>query len=49
MFQQAVSDINGGKFVRAVTNANLTRDTSILNGVSENLKALGITFIDVMR
>jgi Holliday junction resolvase-like predicted endonuclease len=49
MFQRAVNDINQGKYVRAVTNANLTRDTAILSGVSGKLKALGLVFIDVMR
>jgi len=49
MFQQAIKDINQGKFIRAVTNANLTKDTAILSGISDKLKNMGLIFIDVMR
>jgi Holliday junction resolvase-like predicted endonuclease len=49
MFQQAVNDINSGRFVRAVTNANLAPDSKLLSGVTQNLQNQGIQFIDVMR
>jgi hypothetical protein len=49
MFQRAVDDINKGKFVRAVTNANLAPNTAILSDVSDQLKKLGLVFIDVMH
>lgn len=49
MFQRAVDNINNGKFVRAVTNANLAPDTAILSDISDKLKKLGLVFMDVMH
>ncbi len=46
--QQAVSAINSGQYVRAVTNANFTPDSRILGGVTQNLTNQGIVFLDLM-
>lgn len=45
--QQAVNAIDSRNYVRAVTNANISRDTQILTGVTQNLSDQGITFINV--
>jgi hypothetical protein len=45
--QQAVTAIDNGNYVRAVTNANISRDTQVLTGVTDNLAGQGIQFINV--
>jgi len=45
--QQALGALDTGNYVRAVTNANVARDTKILSGVTSNLHGQGIRFIDV--
>jgi RHS repeat-associated protein len=47
LLQQAVSAIDKGSVVRAVTNANLAPNNAILTGVSKKLQDMGIRFIDV--
>jgi hypothetical protein len=47
MLQRAVDAIDAGRVVRAVTNANVAPDSSILTGVTDRLAQDGITFIDV--
>jgi hypothetical protein len=49
VIQQAVSALNSGNVVRAVTNANIARNTEFLSGVTQNLAQQGIQFIDVVR
>ncbi len=45
----AKSAIESGKFVKAVTNANLSPDDKILSGVTDKLAKQGIQFIDVYK
>jgi len=45
--QQAITAIDNGNYVKAVTNANISRDTQILSGVTTNLQGQGISFINV--
>ena len=47
LLTQAIQAINNGNVVRAVTNANVTRNNSILSGVTQQLQSQGIRFINV--
>jgi Holliday junction resolvase-like predicted endonuclease len=47
VFQQALTALNSGNFVRVVTSANLTRDTQSLTGVTQQLASQGIRFLNV--
>ncbi len=47
LLQQALDALNSGNFVRVVTNANITRNTQILSGVTQQLSVQGIRFLDV--
>ncbi|HLW71305.1 MAG TPA: hypothetical protein VKS22_11860 [Candidatus Binataceae bacterium] len=48
LIQQAISAVDSGNYVRAVTNANVVRrDTQILTGITSNLQSQGIRFINV--
>ena len=47
MLQKAITAIEGNKFKKVVTNANLTKDDAILTGVTQGLRDKGIEFIDV--
>jgi hypothetical protein len=45
--QQAITAIDNNNYVKAVTNANISRDTQVLSGVTTTLSGQGITFINV--
>jgi Holliday junction resolvase-like predicted endonuclease len=47
VLQHAVDAIEAGRFKKVVTNANLTKDSAILSGVTKNLQSQGIEFINV--
>jgi hypothetical protein len=48
--RKALDALDAGRYVRAVTNANVTRDDRLLTDVTQQLKRqYGIEFIDVMR
>lgn len=47
VLRRAITSIEAGNFKRVVTNANLARDGIITSGVTDQLKAQGIEFIDV--
>ena len=44
---EAIKAIDSGKIKKVVTNANVTPDTKILSGVTQNLKNQGIEFLNV--
>jgi len=49
VLQQAVTQLQAGNYVRAVTNANVfVEGAGTLSGVTSNLNTQGIQFIDVM-
>jgi hypothetical protein len=45
--QQAIAAIDNNNYVRAVTNANISRVTQVPSGVTTTLSSQGITFINV--
>jgi Holliday junction resolvase-like predicted endonuclease len=47
--REALSALRSGKYARVVTNANIARDSAIKSDVTDKLKKMGISFIDVMR
>lgn len=47
ILRDALSALDQGRYVKAVTNANVARDTQILSGVTANLSNQGIQFINV--
>lgn len=49
LINRAIAALEEGRYVRAVTNANVARDDRILEGVTERLAEQQIQFIDVMR
>ncbi len=48
VFQEALDAIAAQRYVRVVTNANISRPGAVLSGVTDKLKNQGIGFIDVM-
>jgi Holliday junction resolvase-like predicted endonuclease len=49
VLERALEAMDSGRVVRAVTNANLAKDDTVLGGVTDTLRGQGIDFIDVMR
>lgn len=47
VLRETLDSLESGNYVKAVTNANLTRDSKVLTGVTENLSKQGIEFINV--
>ncbi len=47
--RKALDALNEGRYVLAVTNANVTPDDRILSGLTDRLAQQGLTFIDVMN
>ncbi len=49
LYRQALQNLNAGRFVRAVSNANVALQNKIPNRVSPRLKKQGIAFLDMFR
>lgn len=47
VLNRAIEAIKGNRFKKVVTNANLTKDSAILTGVTQRLRDQGIEFINV--
>lgn len=49
MLQQALQHLNTGHYVRAVTNANVSRQNKIPVGLHPSLQRKGVVFLDIFR
>jgi hypothetical protein len=49
MMREALTALQEGRYVKAVTNAALTKDTAIKTGVTQTLADQGIRFVNVFR
>jgi hypothetical protein len=47
--RQALAQLRAGNYIRAVTNANVARQSNVPKGVDSRLQKQGIRFVDVFR